>query len=158
MGEHGFARSIPNDEDVRVIRLLLSVMQHETATVQFHLRVLQPHVKGSRSTAHRNEYSIVFFCPVLTGTFERDFNFVAPLSNRSDLGIQKDSFFKEPLESFLKGAYQIAIRPHQEAIRKFDHPYLGTQMGVHGTHFQADVTSSDDEQRLRDVRKIQRTR
>ncbi len=51
---------------------------------------------------------------------------------------------------------QVAIGAGQEAVGQFDDGHLRAQFGVDGSHFQADVTAADNQQRFGNVGQLKR--
>jgi hypothetical protein len=49
-------------------------------------------------------------------------------------------------ESFFERLHKVAVGAGQEAIEKFDDGDFGAQLGINGSHFEADVAAADHQE------------
>ena len=73
-----------------------------------------------------------------------------------DLRVQQDRSRTVSSSRFGEDVHEIAIGAGQQPGRHFDDGDLAAERRVHRAQFQSDVAAADDEQRLRNVRQIER--
>ena len=89
------------------------------------------------------------------GVLEADFDRVAAVGQRGDLGVQVDAG-EELLQPVVQRLDQVAIGQRQQRGRQLDDAHLRAQLGIDRAHLQADVAAADDQQALGHVGQFKR--
>ncbi len=156
MRQHRLTRYVPHSQDLRIAGACVAVSHDKAVSIDLNGGLLQPQSLTCRAPADRNQHMRKPLDSHFSLPVHFDFDRIPEICDTSNPCAEVNAFFQQSVQPPLQRFHQVTISTRQQSVCQLNDTHLRSELRVDCPQFQANVSTTDHQQRLGHLLQLQR--